>query len=75
MKRFNLSAHRDIRLKEGVTLQLRGDGYNIGNHSQFGLPNTNVTSTDFGKVTATVSGGGGGGSTNRSLAVQARITF
>ena len=75
MKRFNLSAQRDFRLKEGVSLQLRGDGYNIGNHSQFGLPNTSVTSTDFGKVTTTVSGGGGGGTTNRSLAVQARITF
>jgi hypothetical protein len=75
MKRFNLSLQREFRLKEGVTLQFRGDAYNIGNRSQFGLPVTNPTSTDFGKVTATIAGGGGGGTTNRSAQVQARLTF
>jgi hypothetical protein len=75
MKRFNLSAQREFRIREKLSLQLRGDLYNIGNHSQFGLPNTSPTSTDFGKVTTTISGGGGGGTTNRSAQVQARITF
>ena len=75
MKRVNLSAQRDFKLKEGINLQFRGDLYNVANHSQFGLPNTTATSTDFGKVTSTINGGGGGGSTNRSMQVQARLTF
>ena len=75
MKRVNLSAQRDFKLKEGVNLQFRSDLYNVANHSQFGLPNTTATSTDFGKVTSTINGGGGGGSTNRSMQVQARLTF
>ncbi len=75
MKRVNLSAQRDFKLKEGLNLQLRGDMYNVANRSQFGLPNTTATSTDFGKVTSTINGGGGGGTTNRSMQVQARLTF
>jgi len=75
MKRVNLSLQREFRIRERANLIFRGDVYNIANHSQFGLPTTNPTSTDFGKITSTIAGGGGGGTTNRSLAVQARLTF
>ena len=75
MKRANASLQRDFRLKEGWSLQLRGDLYNLTNHSQFNTPNTSPTSTDFGKVTTIVNGGGGQPSTNRAVKVQARITF
>jgi hypothetical protein len=75
LKRFNLSAQREFRLWEGGTLQLRGDLYNVANHSQFALPNTTTTSAQFGQITATILGGGGGGTNNRSIFVSGRISF
>ncbi len=75
MKRVNGSIQRDFRLREGTTLQLRGDFYNLANHTQFNTPNTGPTAANFGQVTTTVNGGGGQASTNRALKVQARITF
>jgi hypothetical protein len=75
LKRANLSLLREFKIRERMALQLRGDAYNITNHSQLGTPNTTPTSTDFGKITATVNGGGGQPTTNRSFQVAARLNF
>ena len=75
LKRFNLSAQREFKLWERGTLQLRGDLYNVANHSQFALPNTTTTSAQFGQITGTILGGGGGPTNNRSIFVSGRISF
>ena len=75
LKVANASAARDFKIREGLTLQLRWDVYNVTNHSQFNTPVTSVTSTQFGQVTSTVNGGGGVPTLNRTMRVLARIVF
>jgi hypothetical protein len=49
---WDLAVHKDIRLTEGKTLQLRGEFFNAFNHAQFGSPTGNVLSGAFGVVTS-----------------------
>jgi Carboxypeptidase regulatory-like domain len=65
----NANMHRDIRIKERITGQLRVDVFNVFNRSQFSDPDTNPNDTTFGKVTAQT------GSQNRFVQIQARIVF
>ena len=65
----NANLHRNIRLYEKATLQVRMDLFNVFNRSQFADPDTNPNDTTFGKVTAQT------GSQNRFLQIQGRIQF
>jgi len=49
---WDLSLHKDIRLTESKTLQLRGELFNAFNHTQFGNPVGNIRSGAFGFVTS-----------------------
>jgi hypothetical protein len=57
--------------REGYRLQLRGEGYNVFNHENFGSPSLNIASpTTFGQITATA-----GGSAPRVLQLALRFEF
>jgi hypothetical protein len=43
---------KNIRFGETMRLQLRGEAFNIFNHTNFRTLSTNVTATTFGQVTA-----------------------
>jgi hypothetical protein len=49
---WDLSLHKDIRLTESKTLQLRGEFFNVFNHAQFQNPEGNFLSDAFGVVTS-----------------------
>jgi hypothetical protein len=49
---WDLSLIKNFSIKERVKIQLRGEFLNAFNHPQFGDPNTDPTSSDFGKVTS-----------------------
>ena len=51
-KRFDFTMTKIIRFSESVQLQLRGEAFNIFNHTNFRTLSTNVTATNFGQVTA-----------------------
>jgi hypothetical protein len=53
MNLWDLSAHKNFRLREGLRLQLRGEAEGAMNHPNFGVPNTVPTNQAFGKVTQT----------------------
>ena len=72
----NASASRTFKIREGLSLQVRWDVYNVTNHSEFSPPNaSSPTATNFGQVTTTVAGGGGQPTLNRSMRAVARIVF
>jgi hypothetical protein len=48
---WDLSMIKNFSITERVKFQLRGEFLNAFNHPQFGDPNTDPTSTNFGKVT------------------------
>jgi hypothetical protein len=49
---WDLSLIKNFSITEGVKFQLRGEFLNAFNHPQFGDPNTDPTSSSFGRVTS-----------------------
>ncbi len=50
--RFDFTMTKIVRFGETVQVQLRGEAFNILNHTNFRALSTNVTATNFGQVTA-----------------------
>ncbi|HZT59023.1 MAG TPA: TonB-dependent receptor, partial [Pyrinomonadaceae bacterium] len=51
--RVDFSLFKNFRLGESTSLQLRGEAFNVFNHTNFnGFASTNVTSTLFGQISA-----------------------
>jgi hypothetical protein len=48
----DLSLSKNFRLTERLTWQLRGEAYNIFNHANLALPNSNVNGNNAGQITA-----------------------
>jgi outer membrane receptor protein involved in Fe transport len=48
---LNMSLAKNFRIGSGKRLQIRIDAFNALNHHTLGNPNTNITSTDFGRIT------------------------
>ena len=49
---WDLSVIKNFSITESIKFQLRGEFLNAFNHPQFGDPNTDPTSSNFGKVTS-----------------------
>lgn len=48
----DVSLSKNIRATEGIRLQVRGEAYNVFNHTNLGLPNGNVTDAAAGQITS-----------------------
>jgi len=70
MNMLDLGAFKYFTLREGIRLQLRADAESAPNHPNFNPPNTNPSSTLFGKVSATQTGEG-----ERRMFVGLRLVF
>jgi hypothetical protein len=58
---IDLALRRRFRLTEGISLQARGDFFNIFNHPNFGPPINYLSSPQFGQATQMLSSSLGGG--------------
>jgi hypothetical protein len=47
---FDVSLVRNFRLTESMRLQLRAESFNVANHANFGLPVSDLNSTNFGRI-------------------------
>jgi hypothetical protein len=65
--RFDVNMIKRIRVAEGKDLEIRGDAINLLNNPQFGNPETNINSLDFGRITSS--------SGERIIALQMRLSF
>ncbi len=54
-KNLDFNAYKNFSLTERFTLQFRGEFFNILNHPSFGLPDTTVTDSNYGKITTTAN--------------------
>jgi hypothetical protein len=52
---WDMSLFKSFQISERVSFELRLEGSDMLNHPQFSAPNTNPTSSLFGKVTSTVA--------------------
>ncbi len=50
---FDFEIAKTTRLSERLSLQLRGEMFNVLNHAEFKGPSTNINSTLFGQITST----------------------
>jgi hypothetical protein len=48
----DFSIQKDTRVTEGKTIQLRLEGYNVFNHTNFANPSGDVNSSNFGRISA-----------------------
>ena len=55
-KRVDLSITKAFDVGRTSTLELRADIFNVFNWTNFGMPQNNVASVDFGAITSTVGG-------------------
>ena len=51
--RIDVGLFRDFKVYKNTTFTIRGEGYNILNHTNWGTIGTTATSSTFGQVTAT----------------------
>lgn len=51
-KNVDFSVLKDIALKDPLSMQFRGEFFNIFNHTNYGTPENNVQSSSFGKITS-----------------------
>jgi hypothetical protein len=65
--RLDLNLIKKVRVAEGKELEVRGDAINLLNTPQFGNPETNINSLDFGRITSS--------SGERIIALQMRLSF
>ena len=49
---WNLALHKDTRIHESMTLEIRAEFFNAFNHAQFANPNGLVSGTQFGVISA-----------------------
>ena len=51
---WDFSTHKNFRLpNESHLLEFRWEAFNVLNHPAWGLPNTSLSSTNFGRITST----------------------
>jgi len=55
---MDLSLFRTFRLTEKLNLQFRAEAFNVSNSPHFNAPDSDVSSSDFGKITSTDDGYG-----------------
>jgi hypothetical protein len=64
---FDMSISKRIPLREKTTFTLRADAINILNKPQWGLPDTNINSSTFGRITSATG--------SRAVLLNARVDF
>jgi hypothetical protein len=64
---LDMALSKKVRVNEKTTFTLRADAINILNKPQWGLPNTNINSTTFGRITSATG--------TRSVLFGARVDF
>jgi len=64
---IDMSVFRNIPLAETVRLQLRGEFFNLLNHTNFGIPNSQVGNPSYGIIQ--------GASPSRAIQIALKLTF
>ncbi len=71
----DLALAKDISFVERVKLRFRADLFNALNRAQYGAPNANVSASNFGVITSTISSYATGRGTPREFQLSAKVSF
>ena len=70
LSQVDFSIFKNFKTTETTQLQLRVEAFNVLNHTNLGLPNSNVTSGDAGRISGLAASGG-----DHALGVMRRLQF
>ena len=66
---------RSLIATERLNVRFRGDLFNVTNRAQYGAPNADVSASNFGDITTTLSTYATGRGTPRELQLSLKIVF
>lgn len=66
---------KDLLHLDRYAVSLRGEGFNLLNRAQYGLPATSVSASNFGQITTQLNPGATGTATQRVFEFGLRLTF
>jgi len=72
---LDLGVSKFVLATERLNVRFRGDLFNITNRAQFGAPNADVSASNFGVITTTLSAYATGKGTPRELQLSLKIVF
>ena len=70
-----LALAKDVSLAERMNVRFRADVFNVLNRAQYGAPNADVSQTNFGTITTTISNYATGRGTPREFQLSAKLSF
>jgi hypothetical protein len=75
ISQLDLGLSRFISVTEKLNFRLRADLFNVFNRAQFGAPSADISASNFGAITSTISNYATGRGTPRELQLSAKIVF
>ncbi|HEY7337181.1 MAG TPA: carboxypeptidase regulatory-like domain-containing protein [Bryobacteraceae bacterium] len=75
ISQLDMGLSKFISITEKVNFRLRADLFNVFNRAQFGAPNADISASNFGVITSTISNYATGRGTPRELQFSAKIVF
>jgi Carboxypeptidase regulatory-like domain/TonB dependent receptor len=75
ISQIDMGLSKFIGITEKVNLRFRADLFNVLNRAQYGAPNADISASNFGIITSTISSYATGRGTPRELQLSAKILF
>jgi hypothetical protein len=72
---LDLGLSKFLTVTERLRIRFRADLFNVANRAQYGAPNADVSQSNFGTITSTISNYATGRGTPRELQLSAKIVF
>jgi hypothetical protein len=72
---IDLGASKFMAIAERLSVRFRADLFNVTNRAQYGAPNTDLTTSNFGIITTIVSNYATGRRSPRELQLSMKIVF
>ena len=64
-----------MTITERVSVRFRADAFNVFNRAQYGAPNADLSQSNFGVITTTISNYATGRGTPREFQLSAKVAF
>ena len=75
LSQLDMGLSKFTNVTERLSLRLRADLFNVFNRAQFGAPNADISASNVGTITSTVSSYNAGRGTPRELQLSAKFVF
>jgi len=75
ISQIDLALFKEVSIAERLRIRFRADVFNVLNRAQYGAPNADWSSVNFGVITTTISNYATGRGTPREFQLSAKISF